>query len=505
MGKYKLANKFTLILSLIIILALTTGMSSQPENFDGKIFKNIYIENISIGKKTFDEAVELIYSKHSPKPICIKYEEKTWCIKPQDIDLIYIENISIGKKTFDEAVELIYSKHSPKPICIKYEEKTWCIKPQDIDLNYNIEDAVKSAYFYTRSDNKLENIKRKGNLQLNNVHNIKLNATYSESKLTEQILYIQNEINKSVKQATLKIEDNGSITTTPSKSGIEVDIGDLKEKIYDMIKNKDIKCIDLPVRIINPTITTEQVKSVNSILGQFSTSFNNNSSRGSNIYVAGKSTSDILLMPGEVFSYNKATGARTWSNGYKTAKVIVGGKYVNGEGGGVCQVSTTIYNAALMSGLEIQEVHNHTYPSHYVSKGRDGKYVNGEGGGVCQVSTTIYNAALMSGLEIQEVHNHTYPSHYVSKGRDAAVSYGYIDLKFKNNFAHPIYIKNIVSNGAITSKIYGCNQDREKLYIRTQESRDKDKIIVKTYRVYLGEENNKIREELVSENKYKIK
>lgn len=411
MGKYKLANKFTLILSLIIILALTTGMSSQPENFDGKIFKNIYIENISI-----------------------------------------------GKKTFDEAVELIYSKHSPKPICIKYEEKTWCIKPQDIDLNYNIEEAVKSAYFYTRSDNKLENIKRKGNLQLNNVHNIKLNATYSESKLTEQILCIQNEINKSVKQATLKIEDNGSITTTPSKSGIEVDIGDLKEKIYDMIKNKDIKCIDLPVRIINPTITTEQVKSVNSILGQFSTSFNNNSSRGSNIYVAGKSTSDILLMPGEVFSYNKATGARTWSNGYKTAKVIVGGKYVNGEGGGVCQVSTTIYNAALMSGLEIQEVHNHTYPSHYVSK-----------------------------------------------GRDAAVSYGYIDLKFKNNFAHPIYIKNIVSNGAITSKIYGCNQDREKLYIRTQESRDKDKIIVKTYRVFLGEENNKIREELVSENKYKIK
>lgn len=411
MGKYKLANKFTLILSLIIILALTTGMSSQPENFDGKIFKNIYIENISI-----------------------------------------------GKKTFDEAVELIYSKHSPKPICIKYEEKRWCIKPQDIDLNYNIEEAVKSAYFYTRSDNKLENIKRKGNLQLNNVHNIKLNATYSESKLTEQILCIQNEINKSVKQATLKIEDNGSITTTPSKSGIEVDIGDLKEKIYDMIKNKDIKCIDLPVRIINPTITTEQVKSVNSILGQFSTSFNNNSSRGSNIYVAGKSTSDILLMPGEVFSYNKATGARTWSNGYKTAKVIVGGKYVNGEGGGVCQVSTTIYNAALMSGLEIQEVHNHTYPSHYVSK-----------------------------------------------GRDAAVSYGYIDLKFKNNFAHPIYIKNIVSNGAITSKIYGCNQDREKLYIRTQESRDKDKIIVKTYRVFLGEENNKIREELVSENKYKIK
>ena len=138
-----------------------------------------------------------------------------------------------------------------------------------------------------------------------------------------------------------------------------------------MIKNKSSKDIELPVKIINPTITTEDVKSINTVLGQFSTSFNDYSTRGSNICVAAKSTSDRLIMPSETFSYNNSTGARTWSNGYKTAKVIVGGRYVNGEGGGVCQVSTTIYNAALISGLDIVEVHNHTYPSHYVAKGRD--------------------------------------------------------------------------------------------------------------------------------------
>ena len=358
MDKYRLVNKFKLISSLFIILILTTGMSNQKDSFNGKIFKNIYIEQVHIGKMKLDEA----------------------------------------KKAVDK-------KYLLKPIYIKYEDKTWCINPQDIDLSYNIDDAIKNAYIYTRSDSKIENIKRKCNLDLNKAYSIKLNATYNESKLSEQLSYI-----------------------------------------------------NLPVKVIQPTITTQQVKSINTVLGQFSTSFNEHSARGSNIYVAGKSTSDILIMPGDTFSYNKSTGARTWSNGYKTAKVIVGGKYVNGEGGGVCQVSTTIYNAALMSGLEIQEVHNHTYPSHYVSK-----------------------------------------------GRDAAVSYGYTDFKFKNNFAHPIYIKNIVSNGSITSKIYGCSQDREKLYIRTQEIREKDKIIVKTYRVFLGEENNKIREELVSENKYKIK
>lgn len=411
MNIYKLANKFTLILSLFIVLLLTTGMQKQDDNLNGKIFKNIYIEQINI-----------------------------------------------GKLKVDDAINLLETKYSPKTIYIKYEDKIWSIDPKDIDLDYNVDDAVKKAYSYTRSDNRLDNIKRKCNLELNKPYNIKLIATYDECKLSKHISIVQNDINKKVQQATIQILDSGQIITTPSKEGIEVDISNLKEQIYDMIKHKSSKDIELPVKIINPTITTEDVKSINTVLGQFSTSFNDHSARGSNIYVAGKSTSDRLIMPSEIFSYNNSTGARTWSNGYKTAKVIVGGRYVNGEGGGVCQVSTTIYNAALLSGLDIIEVHNHTFPSHYVGK-----------------------------------------------GRDAAVSYGYIDLKFKNNFAHPIYIKNIISNGAITSKIYGCNQDREKLYIRTQESRDKDNIIVKTYRVFLGEENNKIREELISENKYKIK
>ena len=411
MYKYKFVNKFTLILSLFIMLILTTGISTKKDDFSGKIYKNIYIEELNI-----------------------------------------------GKMKINEAKDVVNEKYLLKPIYIKYEDKIWCINPEDIELSYNINEAIKNAYLYTRNDNKLENIKRKCSLELNKEYNIKLNVTYNESKLSEQLSYIQRDINKQVKQATIEISDNGQMIATKSTEGLEVDIISLKEQIYNMITIKDIKNINLPVRIINPTITTKQVKSINTILGQFSTSFNEYSSRGTNIYIAAKSTSDILIMPGDTFSYNKSTGARTWSNGYKTAKVIV-----------------------------------------------NGKYVNGEGGGVCQVSTTIYNAALISGLEIQEVHNHTYPSHYVPKGRDAAVSYGYIDLKFKNNFAHPIYIKNIVSNGAITSKIYGCSQDREKLYIRTQESHEKDKIIVKTYRVFLGEENNKIREELVSENKYKIK
>ena len=222
-----------------------------------------------------------------------------------------------------------------------------------------------------------------------------------------------------------------------------------------MITDKKLSDIQIPVKISIPEILTEDVTAIDTVLGQFTTTFSDNNSRGSNIHVAAEHTSNKLIMPFKEFSYNNSTGARTWHNGYKTAKVIVGGKYVNGEGGGVCQVSTTIYNAALLAAMEITEVHNHTFVSHYVPA-----------------------------------------------GRDATVSYGYTDFKFKNPLRHPVYIKNITNNGVITSKIYGCSQDRERLYITTKAKYDKDKLIVDTHRIYLDEEGNTIRDELVNKSTY---
>jgi len=404
-------KKLFFLSSLLIIALLNLGMSKKENNEDGKISKNIYIEQVPMQSLKINEARKEI-TKH----------------------------------------------YYPKSIHIKYNDKTWSIEPKDISLDYNIDRAVEKAYKYTREEDKLENVKKIFNLSFKDKYNIRLHASYDEAKLSSIIDEISKEINISVKQATIDIKETSQIITTESKEGIEVDVINLKENIYDMIDKKDIKEINLPINIIKPKISTEDVLSIDTILGQYSTSFNNYTSRGSNIYVASKSTSDRLIMPGEIFSYNNSTGARNWVNGYKSAKVIVGGKYVNGEGGGVCQVSTTIYNAALLGGMEIKEVHNHTFSSHYAPR-----------------------------------------------GRDAAVSYGYIDFKFRNPYSHPIYIKNIAHNGAITSKIYGCSQDRERMYIRTEEKYNKDKIDVKTYRIYLDEENNKIREELIAKSKYKTK
>lgn len=369
---------------------------------------------------------------------------------------ITIENIDVGKLTTKEAIKKLETTYPLKDFNIIYKDEKWTIKADNIDLNYHIEEKVKEALNYTRSSSMVENLRRKGSLNINKKHNIKLKATYNETKLSEELSGICKNINIDAVDATFHVELSGELKRTKSKEGKQVDLSRLKEDIYDMINKKKIKNVNLPVLTIYPEVSTDQVQSINSILGQFSTSFNDSTSRGSNIHVAGETTSGILLMPGETFSYNKHTGARNWVNGYKSAPVIVGGKVTNGEGGGVCQVSTTIYNAALISGLTIDEVHNHSLPSRYAPR-----------------------------------------------GRDATVSYGYTDLKFSNPFTHPVYIKNIVGNGAITSKIYGCDLDRERISIKMVEEYTKNKITVQTYRLYLDEENNIMRKELVSTSVYK--
>lgn len=404
-GQIKTLNKFIYVLVVLIISFTSLGLTSKEK----KIHSNITIENVDVGKLTKKQAIKKL--------------EKTYPLKD---------------------------------FYITYQNEKWIIHSDDINLDYHIAQRVDDAFNYTRSSSLAENIKRKGSLNLKKTYNIRLKATYDEVKLSEKIKVICDSINKSAVDATFHVELSGELKRTKSKEGKQVDLSRLKENIYEMINKKKIEDIKLPVLIVYPKVSTQQVKSINSVLGQFSTGFNDYTSRGSNIHVAGESTSDILLMPGETFSYNKHTGARNWVNGYKSAPVIVGGRVTNGEGGGVCQVSTTIYNAALLSGLTIDEVHNHSLPSRYAPR-----------------------------------------------GRDATVSYGYTDLKFTNPYTHPVYIKNIIGKGTITSKIYGCNLDRERICIKMIEEYTKSKITVQTYRLYLDEENNIIRRELVNTSTYK--
>ena len=155
-------------------------------------------------------------------------------------------------------------------------------------------------------------------------------------------------------------------------------------------------------RIITP-IYTKTVK-----LSEFSTEFNpKDKNRANNLHLAASAINGAVVPPGEVFSYNETVGPTGEKYGYKKATIFIKGKKSKGYGGGVCQVSSTLFNAADLAGLEIVERHDHS---------RD--------------------------------------VDYVPDGRDAATSYGGVDMKFKNTLAFPIKLSVTIMEGKITAEIW---------------------------------------------------
>jgi len=151
---------------------------------------------------------------------------------------------------------------------------------------------------------------------------------------------------------------------------------------------------------------------------EFFTSYSTSSpERKHNIMLASKSLNNLLVAPHEEFSFNKTVGARTEKRGYKTAKIIVNGEFADGIGGGVCQVSTTLYNALLLAGMKILEFHPHSLAVSYVS-----------------------------------------PSF------DAMVNSGWADLKFINTTHNPVLIKTFTDDASIRIQIFGQPMDVK--YIR---------------------------------------
>jgi vancomycin resistance protein YoaR len=143
------------------------------------------------------------------------------------------------------------------------------------------------------------------------------------------------------------------------------------------------------------------------VLGEYSTEFSDGAkARNTNITVAAKSIDGVVVNPGQVFSYNDTIGPTTKNNGYKKAQIFIRGKKAYGYGGGVCQVSSTLYNAVEDAGLKVIERHQH--------------------------SRTV---------------------EYVPKGKDAATSYGVIDFKFQNTLSHPVTITSEVKDGTVCIKI----------------------------------------------------
>lgn len=333
---------------------------------------------------------------------------------------VLIEDVDLSLKTKNEALKLIQQKYTnevlKKKINIKGENKTYTIDYSKLSAKYNAEEAVNEAFNYGKDKNLFEKYKL-----VKSPVNKKLELKFSSDNtaVKEFVAGIQKDIDKNPTDAAIK-RSGSKFVITQDKEGAKLDTEKLEKDIISKINGKltgDVE-IEAPIESVQASVTGEQLSKINTRLSSFSTSFTSSSSnRIRNISLATKSINGKVLMPGESFSFNGVVGERTAARGYKEAGVIVNNQYDSGIGGGICQVSTTLYNAIIRANI------NSVERSH-----------------------------------------HSLPSHYIGLGMDATVSYGSLDYKFKNTLDYPVYIEGIISGKTVRFSVYSDKSLTKRTY-----------------------------------------
>ena len=345
------------------------------------------------------------------------------CNNWQDIiyPRVYIEDINVSGKQLVEVEELIEKEYGmallTKKIEIEVANKIYSLDYSELEAKYNIDEVTRAAFSYGKHGNILEKYKV---IKGEEKKEFTLGFTYNSKPIDELLDMIEEESGKDPINAKITII-NGKINITPEVNGVKLQKDSLKESIIAEINgelsDESIK-IKAPLAITKPEITVEKLSAISSPIVSFSTSFQTSTAnRINNIDLATKSINGTLLMPGETFSFNEIVGERTRARGYKEAGVIIGDK--------------------IESGL---------------------------GGGICQVSSTLYNAMLKAGIKVSERKNHTLPLGYIGKGLDATVDWGNIDLKFKNTLNTPIYIEGYTQDKNVYFNIYSSQELTNRSY-----------------------------------------
>ncbi|XID90973.1 VanW family protein [Paenibacillaceae bacterium WGS1546] len=232
--------------------------------------------------------------------------------------------------------------------------------------------------------------------------------------------------------AARAIDDRDIVVYTAEKMGRRIDLSPVIEEIRSLMPSALTDRADDALRLVRarivetpPDITLARLKEegLERKISEFSTSFKTSAEgRSHNIEAAAMALNDTLLQPGEVFEYSKIVAKAEEEYGYKEAPVILHGKLVPGIGGGICQVSSTLYNAALLAGLEIVERRNHSLPVNYLPRGLDATYAD-----------------------------------------------GYVNFKFRNSTGRQLLIRTVVKDKTVTVKLFGTMDERESYRTETAE------------------------------------
>lgn len=429
-----------ILISILIILCamlLFSTIFAIINSMNNRIISGIYLQGIDISGMTKEQAEtkfkELIDTVLQKK-IVLKYGEIENIINLSDLGVSYQideainEACNLGRTSniFKNNWDIVQTKLLKKNITIKinYDEETLNSK---IDAMLKLLPGTVQEYSYYIDNENLIIIKGKPGItiereKLKNIIYAEIQELKSDTTIVNipvinkepdkiDLEKIHSEIYKEAQDAYITQEP---LTVHPNVNGIDfaISMEDAKKLLEE---DKEEYSIPLKITIADKTVNDLGEDAFPNVLGTFTTRYDaSDKNRSNNISLASEKIDGTVIMPGETFSYNQTVGKRTIDAGYKEAGAYAGGKVV-------------------------QEV----------------------GGGICQVSSTLYNAVLYANLEIVDRSNHYFETSYVDPGRDATVSWGSVDFKFKNNRKYPIKIEAISKNGVTKMSIKGIKEEKE--------------------------------------------
>lgn len=324
---------------------------------------------------------------------------------------VLIENVDLSGMDKVRAKEIIDKELNrnffDNILTLRYEEREWKFNLSDIAYSFLTDEAIEKAYKIGREGNFISRLRTIYTIRKNSV-NFVVAPQFDRVRLKSILEGIKNEIDQKEIDASANYR-NGTVTFNREVIGKNIEIDKNLDLLENILLERDFSPIELKVDDIVPRVKYNEISVIEKVISTFSTSFNQQKTdRSFNIRLACERINNTILLPGEEFSMDKALGPRSIDNGYKNAPVII-----------------------------------------------KGKLIEGVGGGVCQVTTTIYVAVLKTKLEVVERRPHSLPLNYVEPGQDATISEGYIDFKFKNNKEYPVLISAQVSGNSIIIRILG--------------------------------------------------
>ena len=434
---------FPLVLIGILIIAILvfSVIFSLINIGNDKIIGKISVMGIDVSNMTKEQATEvleeIIHNKMSEE-LVLKKDDYETSINANQINVQFNieeavgEAFNIGRdgNILSNNYKILASYIWQKDIAgmINYDKEALDKKIEDIssklpgglvENSYYIEDdeliIVKGKKGLVIKEDELENniINEMNAISKNySILNIPTEEIEPEAIDVEEI---RNEIYKEPQNASVsKDKETGKTQVNTHVNGVDFDIS-IEDARKIIAEDKEEYVIPLKIIVPDKTLSDLGEEAFPDKLSEYSTIFDpSNKNRSNNLNISAEKIDGTIIMPGETFSYNQTVGERTIAAGYKEAGAYAGGKVV-------------------------QDV----------------------GGGICQTSSTLYNAALLANLEIVDRSNHQFLTSYVDASRDATVAWGSIDFQFKNTRTYPIKIEASAKNGVCEMAIYGIKEDKE--------------------------------------------